>query len=190
MLTINRRSELEAFESQRALVTLFLDNAFSDHVIGVVMDAKWGFNAQVGPAWHLLIPYQQGFAVDRALSPRAYDGELSREIVDARGIPNRQLPAILFENYDGDEDAYYLSLADLSDQQIITTIGDIADIVMQQFKNGRSDPQEFRADVTNAIKVHQRLRALVTFAKRQTGNAIGILGWVQLSLPNERDLQL
>ncbi len=72
MLTRNRRSELEAFESQRALVTLFLDNAFSNHVIGVVMDAKWGFNTQVGPAWHLLIPYQQGFAVDSALSPRAY----------------------------------------------------------------------------------------------------------------------
>lgn len=167
---------MEGLERQRALVTLFLDNGYTDHVIQVVIDAKWGFNAQVGPAWHLLIPYQQGFAVDSVLSPKAHGAELSREIIDARAIPNRRLAAMLFENYDGDQDAYYLSLADLSDQQIICAIGDIADIVMHRFKNGRSDPQEFRADVTDAIEVHQRLRALVTFAKRQTENAIEILG--------------
>ncbi|TCR76750.1 hypothetical protein [Rhizobium sp. BK376] len=176
MLTINSLEQLEAYERHRVLVGLFLDNGYSDHVIATVMSAKHGFDANVRSAWHLLVPYRTGFAVDSKLSTNAYDIELARTIINDHGIPNARLPVLLFENYDGDGDAYLVSLAGQSDAQIIRTIGDIADIATREYANGRKDPAEFRSDVTRAIKAQQRLRAAISFARRGTSSAIGLLG--------------
>ena len=174
MLTISSKEQLDGYKRQWALVTLFLDSGYASRNIEVVMNAKWGFDAHVGPAWHMLIPYKEGgYAVDAPLSKDSYGIGLSRQIIAEQGIGTAELPVILFENYDGESDYFYVSLAGMSEGQVMTIMGEIGDIVVDEFNNGRTDPAEFRFDVTQKVKRHVRIQKVVKLVKRTASTAIG-----------------
>lgn len=166
MLTINSENELEYFKRQRTLVTLFLDSGYTTKNIQLIMNAKSGFDAHVGPAWHMLIPYRHGYAIDMQLSKNDYGIELSRRIIRHQGIATGELPVILFENYNGDSDYFYISLGGMSQDEMMTIIGEVGDIVVENYDNGRAAPNDFREDITDAVKRHTRLRRVIKLVKR------------------------
>lgn len=174
MLTISSKEQLEEYKRQRALVTLFLDSGYTARNIEVVMNAKWGFDAHVGPAWHMLIPYKEGgYAVDAPLSKGSYGIGLSRQVIKEQGIGTAELPVILFENYTRESEYFYVSLSGMSEEEITTIMGEIGDIVVDEFENGRTDPAEFRFDVTEKVKRHVRIQKVVKLVKRGASTAIG-----------------
>ncbi|MER9119840.1 hypothetical protein NKH93_24995 [Mesorhizobium sp. M0954] len=176
MLTISSVKQLEAFKKQRALVTWFLDSGYTTKNIELVLGAKRGFDRHVGSAWHMLIPYKGGgYAIDLPLSKDGYGIDLSRHVIDQQGIGSGELPIILFENYEGEDDYFYVSLAGLSEDETIALIGSMADIVVDHYRDGRSDPQEYRSDITEAIKRHRRIKSGIRFVKQHTSTAVGAL---------------
>ena len=177
MLTISKKEQLNELKEDRSLVTLFLDSGYSNKNIGLVLDAKDGFDAHVGSAWHMLIPYRrEGYVLNIPIALRDYGIRLSRQIIDDQGIASNDLPVILFENFSEEGDYYYISLANMSDDEMIRTIEEIADIVVYEFKNGRSAPDDFRQDVTSKIKAHTNRKKILRFVKKSTSTTLGVVG--------------
>lgn len=177
VMTVSNRKELERLKRDRALITVYLDNVYSRETVRCVMRAKPGFDANVREAWHMLMPYEDAsFAVDAPLSARNYGVDLARQIIDENGIPNRDLPVILFENNSDEGDLYYISLADMTDKEVLTTMGGIADIVMHHYINGRDDPKEYREDIVDEVKRTERKKGIVHFIKRNWEKPLGLLG--------------
>ncbi|EKF18840.1 hypothetical protein [Nitratireductor pacificus] len=175
MLTISSKQQLDRYKRQRALITLFLDSGYTQRNIEVVMNAKWGFDAHVGRAWHMLIPYKEGgYAIDVPLTKRSYGIHLSRQVIKEQGIGTAELPVILFENYTQESDYFYVSLSGMSEEEVITIMGEIGDIVVNEFENGRTDPADFRFDVTEKVKRHVRIQRAVKLVKRGASTAIGV----------------
>lgn len=177
MRTVSNKEQIDEMRGERALVTLFLDSGYSDRNIAAVMRSRWGFDNHVHDAWHLLIPYRHRYAVDAALSADEYDVAFARQIIEKQGIPFGKLPVLLFENYDGAKDSYYVSLAGMDEDQLHRTIGEIADIATRHHAEGRTDPAEFRMDVTEAVKIKMNKRGIVGFIRNSTPFIFASIGW-------------
>ncbi|RWQ36963.1 MAG: hypothetical protein EOS21_22920 [Mesorhizobium sp.] len=177
MLTISNKEQLKQLKEDRSLVTLFLDSGYSNRNISLILDAKDGFDAHVGSSWHMLIPYRrEGYVLNIPIASRDYGILLSRNIIDEQGIPSAELPVILFENFGDESEYYYVSLANMSDDEIIRAIEEIADIVVYEFKNGRRAPDDFRQDVTSKIKAHTNKKKILRFVKKSTSTTLGVVG--------------
>lgn len=166
MLAIKSQKELEDFSNQRALVTLFVDHAYCRENIVTILGMREGFNAHVGPAWHMLIPTKfNDYAIDAVLSADTFGVELSRQIISEYALKHSDLPAIIFE-FVPQKEHYCVKLGGMSDKDIRDVIGYIADIVTDEFNNGPKEVAEFRERIHNRILIYLRQRkALSIFTK-------------------------
>lgn len=175
MLTIENEEEMEKYRRQRVLLSLYLDHAYSREAIATIFEAQEGFNEHVREAWHMLIPYKSHYAVDVALDPKEYGTSLARNIINANGIPHGHLPLLMFEGATRDEPKFYVHFNGRSKADIVRVIGEIGDIAVKEWREGRADAQDFRTDVTNAVRAMLNREKLLVVLGKVAPKVAGVL---------------
>lgn len=156
MLTIADEAEKDRYLG-RSIISIYLDHVYSTERISAIFQAKRGFDAHVGPVWHLLIPYMRegegDFAVDSGFDANCYNAKLARQIINKHQLSHDVLPVISFEAAEEGGEPFFFSLAELTPDQIRRTIGEIADIAVEA-SNDRYDDENFRTQTLEKIRVY------------------------------------
>lgn len=176
MWTITSRDELDKFSNQRALISLFVDHAYSERNIVPILGMREGFDKHVGSAWHMLIPYRNGgYAVDDELSPKLFGVGLSRQIINEHGLKHSELPAIIFE-FVPQQEHYCVKLGGMREDEILNIIGNIADIASDEFEHGPRDVGEFRERVHNRVLIFLRQRKVLSILSKSAPKIAAVIG--------------
>jgi hypothetical protein len=163
MWVIRDRGAIDDFERLNGLVAIYLDSGYDGRVTALVSDIARAFDTHVGPAWHLLIPYGEGYVPDGTVEPDQYNLALATQIARDRGIPTLQLPALVFEFVPNTE-YYTVSLAGMSDDRIRNIIKTIGEISVDEFRDGKRELNEYRAAAHRRIVTYLHKERLFSVA--------------------------
>ena len=140
------------------------------------MRAARAFDAQVGKAWHFMIPYKfEGYAVDAVFSEEHYDYAATNLAINKLGLTSASLPAIVFE-ITPDRDHYFLRLNGRSDAGILRLIESIGDIAIELHRTGPHDPVHLRQDAAGQIARYLFGERALSFAAKSLPAVAGLLG--------------
>ncbi len=175
MWTIRGREDLNVFLDQRALVSLFVDHAYNKDNIELFMGMKPGFDAHVGEAWHMLVPYVGGgCAVDQPLSANSFGVGLSRAIIREHELKHAELPALIFE-FVPDKEYYCVKFGGMEQAQIIKIVGSIGDIATEVHETGPTDIEAFRVEVHRRVVNYLRKESALNILSKAAPKLGGIL---------------
>ena len=175
MWTIRGREDLDVFLDQRALVSLFVDHAYVRDNIELFLGMKPGFDAHVGEAWHMLIPYVDGgYAVDAPIYPDGFGVRLAREIIKEHDLKHAELPALIFEFVAGRE-YYCVKFGGMPRERIIKIVGSIADIAIDVHKTGPAEVEPFRVEIHRQVINYLRKEAALTILSKAAPKIGGLL---------------
>ena len=176
MWTIRGREDLNVFLDQRALVSLFVDHAYVKDSIELFMGMKPGFDAHVGEAWHMLMPYVGGgYAVDQPLGVNSFGTDLARAIIREHGLKHAELPALIFE-FVPDREYYCVKFGGMEKDRIIKIVGSISDIATEVFETGPDEVEPFRVEVHRRVVNYLRKEAALTILSKAAPKIGGLLG--------------
>lgn len=162
MYTITSEAEMKKFESQRALISVYLDRMYSDEKIEWLLNAKEAFDEHARSSWHILIPAKSGYGVDSFITAGDFNLKLSAQVIDRIGIKAQELPCLLFRI--NDDDCFYLSLNGKNKNDFLEEISQIADVSRECYESEATD-ERYREYVNSHVAAHLNRKSLLKAAR-------------------------
>jgi hypothetical protein len=163
MFALRNEEELEEFRNQRALISVFLDRKYNPDKIRWIFEMKEGFDAHAGNAFHLLIPYKRGYAVNTELSEENFDTELSAKIIKKLEINPIDLPCLVFKiKQDG---VFFLKLGRKNRDEFLNEIAEIVEVAINFKSHGPEDPVLFQEYINKEVARHLLKKNILSTAK-------------------------
>ncbi len=141
-----------------------------------MIEAKDGFDAHVGTAFHLLIPHRgNGYTVDHTSSSQ-YGIALARAVINHLEIKHSELPCIVFRSQD--KEYFYLKLGRKTKGEFLDIIGNIGDLAVKCAKDGPRDPLKFREYVNMHTANYLRREKLLSAISRSLPALGGLISGI------------
>lgn len=154
MWTVCTTDDIAYFHDQKAVVSVYLSDGFNHDEIQWVLNAWNGFNERAGHRWHLLIPSKvETHVLNQRLDASEYDVRLAERIRERNQIKKSALPVLAFENYSATGSPSYFSLCGKSHEEVVDLLRKITDVIVEEEKDERSSPNEFRRSVAARIRI-------------------------------------
>jgi len=155
MWAMATQDDAEYFKDDRSILSIYLSDGLDPAEAKFFFEIWNGFDVYSGKKWHLLVPtrgQQQAKRLNDLRKPAMYDAELASRLRETYELPQSELPALVFENFKGNTEKPYISLAGKSDGEKAAIIRRILSIVSEEVEHGPDDLEGFRERTFEAIE--------------------------------------
>ncbi|MEQ8326529.1 MAG: hypothetical protein RLO08_13155 [Parvibaculaceae bacterium] len=183
MLVIRDEAELLEYERRNGLVAVYVDRGYDPKVASLILGIKDAFDANVGAAWHILIPLKNsrfphgGYAPDAPIDPADYNIALARNIAKRHNVEPSDLPALIFE-FVPKREYYLLKLGGMSTDRIRDLIAGIGEIAHREFGDGTRDLDEYRAAAHSKIIRYLYKEKAISYASNANAAILSVIAAV------------
>jgi hypothetical protein len=155
MWAMATQDDAEFFTNHRSILSVYLSDGLSPAENKFFFEIWQGFDVYADKNWHLLVPtrgQRQAQRLNELKEPAMYDAELANKLREIYRVPGADLPALVFEDFKGNTEKPYISLAGKTDDEKTAIVRKILSIVSDEIKHGPEDLNDFRERTFEAIK--------------------------------------
>ncbi|WP_412033147.1 hypothetical protein ACLIR7_07210 [Nitratireductor aquimarinus] len=154
------------FEDGRSIVGVFVASGYDHDTIDWVFRSWRQFNRDFDARWHLLIPTTVPIDDERTkIDANTFNVALAEELRQTYGLRRKELPGIVFENFNDEEPQLFIPLRNRDSEQL-RSFFEACERRMAIDRPELANRYRYRSEIIGEIVNEDRLKQLTPFVAR------------------------
>lgn len=129
MDAVTNLDRLDYFVDQKTIVSIFLASKLEKTPIEWLFFAWEDLDRITGHSWHLLVPTIEPIHDLKHAKSENFNSSIARKLIEQYQIPDREMPCIVFDDFNDDHAQHYVSLTGRSEVELRDFFLDCAKII-------------------------------------------------------------